>query len=175
MAWSQRKNIPVQIVASIPLETEHKSPSEQCHTSVRAMHYEIKRKELRNQTSTIQERVKGLDLKREELLRIDGYYVDPDGNMINRDELHALQLANNQGIAVTFFNLNNFKSVKPEKAVDMVNSLGEEYIPLDSEGKEIEYPNMDIRSGVVLRDKKIKHVDPALRRAEPRMYLDAIT
>lgn len=170
MSWSQRGKGVVQITEQNHHKNEQKEPSRIYRDSVRAMHYEVKRNELRNQTSTIRDRVRSLDLKREELLRIDGYYVDSDGNMVSPDELHTLQLADKQSIAVTFFNLTDFKSVKPEKHVDMVNSIGEQYVPLG-----MFYPNLDIDEGTVLRDKKIRHIDPALRRAEPRMYLEKVT
>jgi hypothetical protein len=135
------------------------------------MHYEIKRKELQNGVTEVERKILSFSLKREELLRLDGYYRDSDCNMVSEDELHLLRIADKNGIAVTAFDLapKNLTYISPEKYVDVVDSIGEQVIPKGPRGREIEYPNLDMRSGDVLRDPKIKtplgtYIHPTLRK-----------
>jgi hypothetical protein len=163
-----RNTSPRKPVQTQALDTEYKRPSKTYHDAIKAMHYEIKRAELRTQVTQVESKLKSLDLRREELLRIDGYYRDNDCNMVSEDEFHLLRIADKNGIAVTAFNLapKTLTYISPEKYVDVVDSIGEQVIPKGHQGREIEYPNLDLRSGDVLRDPKIRYVHPVLRQHE---------
>jgi hypothetical protein len=137
------------------------------------MHHEIKKAELQTQVTQIEAKLKSLNLMREELLRIDGYYRDSDCNMVSEDELHLLRIADKNGIAVTAFNLapKNLTYIKPEKYVDMINSIGEQGVR-----KGMFYPNLrlnpndpedvGVTEGEVWRDRKIGYIHPVLCRHE---------
>ncbi len=116
-------------------------------------------------------RSKHEDAQRRERLRLFGYYRDKtSGAVYPASEVSNHQQATRTGnIPRRPITLSNLEYHAPEAVTDMIDSIGECYVP---KGKH--YYSLDVHEGEVIRDPKIilccpnpqVYVHPRLRRWE---------
>lgn len=157
--WRHRRDSPLGKPGFLP---KHHSPSKRQRDLQRFTRRKIREAEQRIHLAKVLKEIRLPDQKRDEILRLFGYYEDRHGTRLTTRQVRLLINSIRDGeLHFEHVDRDTLTFHSPEAVTDMVDSIGEVNV-----AKGQFYPALGLAEGEVLHDPKIRFLCPLLRQSK---------